>query len=74
MLNKLLMLILLGVALYAHNLIAFFGMIIAYIFGVIDARRDALKFLQSTKKMLKDLKEILEEAEKEHNQKQNHDK
>ena len=64
MIQKLLILILLGVALYVHNLPMFFGMILAYIVGADSMIRQAMKMNNQINELLDKVIKQMEEDKK----------
>jgi len=59
MINKVLMIVILCIALYVHNLGMFFGMIVAYIFGMMSMVDGAMKYLKKSEEVLTKVEGII---------------
>jgi hypothetical protein len=71
MIQKLLIVVALGVALYVHNLPMFFGMVAAFLVGLQTGLEKAQEMVQITRDFMKDVKKIINEHEAK--QTKNHD-
>lgn len=60
MVNKLLIIALLCIALYIHNLPMFFGMIAAYVMGMISVVDRAKRIVHVAEEIMKKVEEVIE--------------